>query len=41
MTTQGKRHLGAAVGSMAFRDEFVSEKVNSWCKEVELLSQVP
>ena len=39
ITTQGKRHLGAAVGSMAFRDEFVSGKVKSWCKEVELLSQ--
>ena len=40
ITTQGKRHLGAAIGSMAFRDEFVSEKVKRWCKEVELLSQV-
>ena len=40
ITTQGKRHLGAAVGSMTFRDEFVSGKVKSWCKEAELLSQV-
>ena len=40
ITMHGKRHLDAAVGSMAFRDEFVSGKVKSWCKKVELLSQI-
>jgi hypothetical protein len=40
ITTQGKRHLGAAVGSTDFRDEFVSRKVKQWCDEIELLSNV-
>ena len=40
ITTHGKRHLGASVGSEAFRNEFVSAKVKGWCKEIELLSQV-
>ena len=35
-TTHGKRHLGATVGSVAFRDEFVPGKVNGWCEELEL-----
>ena len=40
ITTHGKRHLGATVGSVAFRDKFVSGKVKGWCEELELLSQV-
>ena len=40
ITTQGKRHQGAAIGSIAFSNEFSSGKVKSWCKKVELLLQV-
>ena len=40
ITTQGKRYLGIAVGSMDFRDEFVPRKVKQWYDEVELLSNV-
>ena len=42
ITTHGKRHLhvGAAVCSEAFRNEFASRKLKSWCKEIVRLSQV-
>ena len=37
ITTHGKRHLGATVSSKAFKNEFVSAKVKTWCKEIDLL----
>ena len=40
ITTHSKRHLGVVVGSEAFRNEFMSAKVKSWCTEIDLLSQV-
>ena len=40
ITAHGKRHLGVAVGSVDIRDEFVSGKVQEWCKEIVLLSEV-
>ena len=33
VTTDVKRHLGAAIGSGAYTMEYVSEKVKSWCNE--------
>ena len=30
ITTQGKRHLGAAIGSNSFHEEHVEEKVLKW-----------
>ena len=38
-TVEGKRHVGASLGSNSFRVQYVSEKVNTWCKEVEKLSE--
>ena len=38
-TVEGKMHLGASLGSNSFRVQYVSEKVNTWCKEVEKLSE--
>ena len=38
-TVEDKRHLGASLGSNSFRVQYVSEKVNTWCKEVEKLSE--
>ena len=40
ITAHGKGHLGTAVGSVDFRDEFVSGKVQEWCKDILLLSEV-
>ena len=34
IATHGKRHLGAAVGSMAFRDKLVCGKMKSWYTEM-------
>ena len=38
-TADGKRHLGAALGSNSFREAYVKEKVKVWCDEVEKLSE--
>ena len=37
-TCEGKRHLGAATGTNEFRIQYVSEKVEEWCKEMKRLS---
>ena len=38
ITTHGKRHLGAAIGSSAFAEEYVRGKVVEWTEEVENLA---
>ena len=38
-TTEGKRHLGAAIGSEEFREHYVKEKVKIWCDEMEKLCE--
>ena len=40
ITTHGKRHLGAALGSKTFTEEYVSAKVLGWTKEIEYLAKV-
>ena len=40
ITTDGKCHLGAAIGSHTFTCEYVSRKVHEWTEEVERLAQV-
>ena len=40
ITTKGKRHLGAVVGSQEFKKEYLEEKVNSWIEDVKLLSDI-
>ena len=34
ITTNGKCHLGAALGTKTYKDEYVQEKVEAWCKEI-------
>ena len=34
ITTEGKRHLGAVVGSRSYLNEYVNEKVEEWVKEI-------
>ena len=36
-TIEGKRHLGAAIGSDVFREAYAKEKVEKWCKEMDNL----
>ena len=38
ITTEGKRHLGAAIGSNKFRVKHVTEKVDEWIDELRTLS---
>ena len=40
ITKNGKRHLGAVIGSATYRDEYVSEKVIQWSDEIRLLSKI-
>ena len=39
MTTSGKRHLGAALGSVDFWHDYAEEKVSGGCEEVKKLSE--
>ena len=39
-TTQGKRHLGAAIGSADFKATYASEKIDIWCKEILNLAEI-
>ena len=38
VTQEGKRYLGASLGTKAFTENFVSEKVLEWTKEIEVPS---
>ena len=40
ITSEGKRHLGAAIGSYSFTKEFVSRTVHEWSEEVRQLAHV-
>ena len=40
ITTHGKRHLGAAIGTNTFVEEFVSVKVHEWEEELQTLSMI-
>ena len=40
LTTQGKRHLGAALGSKTFTEEYVSDKVQGWTRDIMNLVEV-
>ena len=38
--TEGKRHLGAAVGSRSYTKEYVAGKVRKWSEEFKQLANV-
>ena len=40
ITTQGRRHLGAALGCRSFVESFVSDQVNKWVEELRTLSRI-
>ena len=39
ITTYGKKHLGACLGSASFKEEYVSKKVYKWVEELKTLSK--
>ena len=40
VTVQGQKHLGAALGSRAFAEEYVSRKVTDWIDEISQLLEI-
>jgi len=40
ITVEGKRQLGAALGTRSFAEEYVRRKVASWVDEIERLSSI-
>ena len=40
ITTHGRKHLGAAAGSLEFRNEFIDEKIQTWVNELKTLSKI-
>ena len=40
ITVEGKRHLGAALGSRAFTEAYITEKVESWSRCVRRLVNI-
>lgn len=40
ITSEGRKHLGAAIGSDAFKSQFIREKVEEWRNEVVALATI-
>ena len=40
ITLDGRRHLGAVIGSKEFKDQYCQEKVDKWLKELESLTVI-
>ncbi len=40
ISLEGERHLGAVLGSDAFRKSYVENKINKWVKDVKQLSEI-
>ena len=38
ITVKGRRHLGAAIGTSTFIQNYIQQKVSTWIREVEYLS---
>ena len=40
ITTEGKRHLGAALGTHEYKEEYLATKVDGWIEEIKILSEI-
>ena len=40
ITSDGMRHLGAAIGSKDFKDSYVLQKIQEWIDSVERLTKI-
>jgi hypothetical protein len=40
ITTEGKRHLGAAIGTEEYKNTYITEKVDEWCERMKKLSTI-
>ena len=40
VTTDGQRHLGAAIGPREYTTAYVTSKIKGWCDEIKRLSEI-
>ena len=40
ITCEGQRHLGAVVGDWSFRENYISDKVQKWVKDINSLAEI-
>ena len=40
ITLEGRRHLGAVIGSKEFKNQYCQEKVDKWLREMEPLTEI-
>jgi hypothetical protein len=40
ITTEGKRHIGAVIGTEEFKEQYVKDKVEKWVKDVKQLADI-
>ena len=40
ISTEGKRHLGAAIGTEDFKNEYISNKVTEWVRQIRTLTNI-
>ena len=40
ISTEGSKHLGAIIGSDAYKQKYLDEKVETWIREINLLSEI-
>ena len=40
ITVEGKRHLGASIGSQGFKNSYIDEKVAKWTRNIQRLAEI-
>ena len=40
ITSSGKRHLGAVIGTTNYKEEYINEKIIIWLSEIRMLGQI-
>ena len=40
ITSDGRRHLEAVIGTNGNKNKYIVEKIGKWCKEIEILSTI-
>ena len=40
ITNEGRRHLGGVIGSSENKNTYINNKIDEWCKEIEVLSKI-
>ena len=40
ITTEGKRHLGAVIGSIEYKDQYCRDKVQEWRRDITSLAEI-